>query len=675
MTVELTANKFNYEGLTSQLNKIVSNAVGLGYSLVERMATLAMQQAAIAISKNLLSGLSGPGMSKAMGQLNIQDIQLQQQQTSIMTTLNNTMLRANALKERELAEAGVKDLQEKATKRPLTDIEKQREKDLQKTISGIDITTGAMDRGNAPTAAQVKEMTPVAMTIAASVGMATQGARATNVASEAKKRIEQNNIELGSLKEIREEQLKLEQATGRMIDLKKQEQDLTLGIYEYLNDSQMAAKVQLEIDKQGKDQLLAKRSLQDEIFGIVDRIAVAQRNEDKASVKALGELRDSKTRQVELLEEQQNKETQILGIQQAQAKIANEYKRINILTQDRINLEQLQRDTEIDAINNQMELLGLRAQVQMMHPDELAAQEKSLKLNMLLAQSDNDKAKASDSLGVKYNKIAEEQAKALLNLSTYDAQSFADRYAAANNFWDWELKRIDQNNEAKQKAIDLQYSLTDRMKNYDQIFQKTFASMADAIVQMVTTGKGSFKDLINSMISDLIRYELQQQMMASYKGIGGVKGIFDMFTGGDLPIQLSGPGMAKGGVYDVGLQTFAKGGTFTNSVVDSPTMFKFAQGTGLMGEAGPEAIMPLKRDNNGNLGVRSDSNTATKVDVVVNNYSTEKATTTETVDSKGNRKIEVIVGDIVADQLSRTGSSAQQALSGSYGQRPSMVRR
>jgi phage-related minor tail protein len=177
-------------------------------------------------------------------------------------------------------------------------------------------------------------------------------------------------------------------------------------------------------------------------------------------------------------------------------------------------------------------------------------------------------------------------------------------------------------------------------------------------------------------------------MMASYKSIGGVKGIFNMFTGmGRIDnsintlVNSGGPGLpgfsleAQGGVYDAGLRKFAKGGTFTNSVVNSPTMFKFAQGAGLMGEAGPEAIMPLKRDSNGNLGVRSDNNGGSKVDIVVNNYSSEKATTTETVDSKGNRKIEVIVGDMVADQLSRTGSAAQQALTGSYGQRPSMVRR
>ena len=684
LTIMLDSNKLNFEALNTQLNKIVGNAISKGYALVERMASAAQAQAALTISKNLLQGLSGPGISKAMGQLNIEDIKIQQEQNSIMTSLNNTMLRANALKERELAESGVKDLQEKAKKGPLTQEESTKLKNLQGTIAGVDIVTARMDANKGISQKEMSSMTPQAQAQAAAYGASTQGARATNAALEAKKRIEQNNIELGSLKEIREEQLKLEQSNGRIIDLKKQQQDLTLGIYEYLNDSQMTSKLQLEADKQGKDQLLARRSLQDDISGIVDRIAIAQRNGDAASVKALGELRDSKTKQVDLLDEQQTKESQILTIQQAQAKIANEYKRINVLTQDRINLEQLQRDTEIDSINNQMELLGVRAQVQLMHPDEVAAQEKSLKMNLLLAQSENDKAKANETFASKYRKIAEDQQKAQEDLTTYDKKSFDDRYAAANTFWDWELKRIEQNNDAKQKSIDLQYSMNDRMKNYEATFVKTFGAMADAIVQMVTTGKGSFKDLINSMIADLVRYELQQQMMASYKSIGGVKGIFDMFTGGsgsnpqisnlgaDMPINGFD---AKGNVYDIGMRAFAKGGTFTNSIVDSPTMFKFAKGTGLMGEAGPEAIMPLKRDSNGNLGVRTDNNSGSKVDIVVNNYSSEKATTTETVDSKGNRKIEVIVGDMVADQISRTGSSAQQALTGNYGQRPSMVRR
>jgi lambda family phage tail tape measure protein len=59
-----------------------------------------------------------------------------------------------------------------------------------------------------------------------------------------------------------------------------------------------------------------------------------------------------------------------------------------------------------------------------------------------------------------------------------------------------------------------------------------------------------------------------------------------------------------------GVASFANGGAFTNSIVSSPTMFKFADGgamrTGLMGEAGPEAIMPLKRGADGSLGVQAN---------------------------------------------------------------------
>lgn len=55
------------------------------------------------------------------------------------------------------------------------------------------------------------------------------------------------------------------------------------------------------------------------------------------------------------------------------------------------------------------------------------------------------------------------------------------------------------------------------------------------------------------------------------------------------------------------IHAFANGGAFTNGLYDSPTLFKFANGggfsQGVMGEAGPEAVMPLKRDSAGRLGV------------------------------------------------------------------------
>jgi hypothetical protein len=83
--------------------------------------------------------------------------------------------------------------------------------------------------------------------------------------------------------------------------------------------------------------------------------------------------------------------------------------------------------------------------------------------------------------------------------------------------------------------------------------------------------------------------------------------------------------------------------------------------------------MPLKRDSNGNLGVRSGG--GSNVDVVVNNYGNEKATTKETMDSRGNRRIEVMIGDMVAGELNRVGSNTQQAMTSSYGTSPLVARR
>lgn len=58
---------------------------------------------------------------------------------------------------------------------------------------------------------------------------------------------------------------------------------------------------------------------------------------------------------------------------------------------------------------------------------------------------------------------------------------------------------------------------------------------------------------------------------------------------------------ANGNVFDSsGIKRYAQGG-----VINSPTQFRFAGGAGIMGEKGSEAIMPLKRMQNGNLGVES----------------------------------------------------------------------
>lgn len=238
---------------------------------------------------------------------------------------------------------------------------------------------------------------------------------------------------------------------------------------------------------------------------------------------------------------------------------------------------------------------------------------------------------------------------------------------------------------AQKDIFDQQNQLSERQKGYADIFKNSFNSMADAMVEWARTGKLSGKELFTSLLADLARYEMRLQMMQAYgifrnavfgigAGGGSIPGVTNVPNMDAGITALPGTLAAKGRVYDAGLQMFAKGGAFTNSIVTSPTLFKFAQGTGLMGEAGPEAIMPLKRDANGNLGVRTgkqDNN----VEVVINNYSNAQATTKETDDGRGNRRIEVMIGEAAAGEMSRSGSSAQGTMRNTYGLAPQLIRR
>lgn len=94
-----------------------------------------------------------------------------------------------------------------------------------------------------------------------------------------------------------------------------------------------------------------------------------------------------------------------------------------------------------------------------------------------------------------------------------------------------------------------------------------------------------------------------------FAGGGGLGGGFSGTGALYNPIPSWTPSLnAQGNVYGGGhTMAFAQGG-----VVTSPTLFRFAQGgamrNGLMGEAGPEAILPLRRLNNGNLGVQASGN-------------------------------------------------------------------
>lgn len=164
--------------------------------------------------------------------------------------------------------------------------------------------------------------------------------------------------------------------------------------------------------------------------------------------------------------------------------------------------------------------------------------------------------------------------------------------------------------------------VNDAMKELSSSIENNLTSGLTDIVSGTKSASDGFRDMANSIIKDIermvIRMLVIQPLMRGLQGIMGGLGFADGGVFG-LPSIGNGHGLyAKGGVFaNDNIPAFAKGGTFTNSIVSSPTLFRFAQGTGLMGEAGPEAIMPLKRAPDGRLGVAAHGGSATPGNVSI----------------------------------------------------------
>lgn len=123
---------------------------------------------------------------------------------------------------------------------------------------------------------------------------------------------------------------------------------------------------------------------------------------------------------------------------------------------------------------------------------------------------------------------------------------------------------------------------------------KQFSSaLVSAFDGVVVKGKGLGDTLksLASTISDLVLKAALQPL-----GQGFSSALSGLFAGGGA----SALGFAKGGVFAGGLPVpFASGG-----IIQSPVTFPLGSGqTGLAGERGPEAILPLTRGPDGKLGI------------------------------------------------------------------------
>lgn len=152
----------------------------------------------------------------------------------------------------------------------------------------------------------------------------------------------------------------------------------------------------------------------------------------------------------------------------------------------------------------------------------------------------------------------------------------------------------------------------------ENIWGNTVQGMEDLMVDFLVTGKADWKGFLTSLAADIARFMVKQavmQFLEAFSNKGGSGGASSS-GGGGIWSDIVGAFAkafttnAKGGVY-----TSPSLSAYSNQIVSQPTMFAFAKGAGLMGEAGPEAIMPLTRTAGGKLGVQAVGGGAGDVNV------------------------------------------------------------
>ena len=103
---------------------------------------------------------------------------------------------------------------------------------------------------------------------------------------------------------------------------------------------------------------------------------------------------------------------------------------------------------------------------------------------------------------------------------------------------------------------------------------------SNQLTNVLVDGEANFKDFTKSILKMLTDIFIKMSL---------VKGIEAMGFGFGAPVA-----NANGGVYNSTSLS-----AYSGQIVHKPTMFAFAKGAGLMGEAGPEGIFPLRRGADG----------------------------------------------------------------------------
>ena len=227
----------------------------------------------------------------------------------------------------------------------------------------------------------------------------------------------------------------------------------------------------------------------------------------------------------------------------------------------------------------------------------------------------------------------------------------------------------DVRSQAQSLASDISGFLVDGYANANNAGKSMFSNLAEGAV-------GLFRRAAARIAATLLEQKFILPITTQIVGAipsafgvasagGGGGGFFDWLgslfgSGGGLGASAgNGASLAGIGGDFIIPGTFARGAAFQNGrvtafarggIVDRPVLFPMANGAGLMGEAGPEAVMPLGRDSRGRLGVRAGG-ADSGIRVIVNNNGTVMAPQQTQVQERrggdGVRELVVLIEDTV----------------------------
>lgn len=195
--------------------------------------------------------------------------------------------------------------------------------------------------------------------------------------------------------------------------------------------------------------------------------------------------------------------------------------------------------------------------------------------------------------------------------------------------------------------------------SWGQVMQNGLSGLESAMGNFLDYSSDKFmkfgdlaQDVLGQIYKALVKEFIISQMIAAIR-----QGIMGMFGGG-AEVHSRGAMSATAALPSANGNVFSSPDlhSYANSVVSKPTFFKFAKGgipdIGVMGEkngGSPEAIMPLTRTSNGDLGVKAQVSTAlnnVKIEVINQSKEEVKVTNTSVRQDLGEQVISIVIDGI-----------------------------